>query len=110
MSKLSITSLFLLSFLLGGCGEEEIPPAKMTSGKDLYNYYCKNCHEQRGPGASMEKASDKEPMKPYKIVLMIKYGYEKDKHGMSVFDQLSEKQADAVARYAVELQRAHQAQ
>lgn len=97
------------SLLLTGC-DREIPPERMKSGEDLYNYYCKTCHENRGPGAHMEYLADQEPMKPYKIILMIKYGYNQDKHSMPVFDQLSEEQADAVARHVVMLQMSHQQQ
>ena len=77
----------------------------MTSGEALYNYYCKTCHAENGPGAYMEKQQG-EPTEPYKIVLMIKYGYDKEKHGMFSFSQLSENQADKLARYTFLLQRA----
>lgn len=101
MIKIIIILTSMLGFL-AGCGET--PPEKMTSGKELYNYYCKECHDS-------EKAKFQiynEKLKPYQVVLMIKYGYKKNNHGMMVFSQLSEKQADAVASYFIKLQMASQ--
>lgn len=106
MRTLSALILTLSCLLISGC-EQELTPDRMTSGEDLYNYYCMNCHEQHGPGAHMERYADKEPMKPYKIILMIKFGYNQDKHSMPVFDQLSEEQADAIARHVIYLQTSH---
>ncbi|WP_299180280.1 cytochrome c [uncultured Neptuniibacter sp.] len=98
--------LLFCSLILAGC-DRETPPEKMTAGEDIYGYYCKNCHENKGPGANMERFAGKQPMKPYKIILMIKYGFNQDSHSMPLFDQLSEEQADAVARYVVSLQMEH---
>lgn len=101
---------FLVGLLLVGCNDNDSDPSKMTSGEALYNYYCKSCHaKETGPGASMEKQQGK-ATEPYKIILMIKYGYDKEKHGMFEFNQLSEAQADAVARYTFLLQRAQRSQ
>ncbi|WP_415899262.1 c-type cytochrome [Neptuniibacter sp. QD48_11] len=106
MRSLALSLLCTTALLLSGC-DREIPPERMKSGEDLYGYYCKECHTKHGPGAYMEKFAGKEPMEAYKIILMIKYGYNKEKHSMPVFDQLSEKQADAVAQYVVKLQHSH---
>ncbi|WP_286236774.1 c-type cytochrome [Neptuniibacter halophilus] len=99
-TKLSLT--LLGSLLLTGCFDED--PAQLSSGEDLYAYYCKNCHQQEGAGAYLENLSNQTHMEHYKIILMIKYGYNQDKHPMPVFNQLSEAQADAVARYVVGIQ------
>lgn len=93
----------LLSLMLLGCNDEKTP-AELSSGEELYNYYCKDCHATKGPGPYMENYSRDKAMKPYKVILMIKYGYNQEKHSMPTFDQLSEQQADAIARYVVGLQ------
>lgn len=93
----------LLSLMLLGCNDEKTP-AELSSGEELYNYYCKDCHATKGPGPYMENYSRDKAMKPYKVILMIKYGYNQEKHSMPIFNQLSEQQADAIARYVVGLQ------
>ena len=95
---LSILTLSLSAIFLIGC-DKQTPPEQMKSGEELYGYYCLDCHARKGPGAYMERYADKEPMKAYKIILMIKYGYDQG-HQMPVFEQMSEKQAGAVAQYA----------
>lgn len=53
----------------------------------------------------MEHYADRKPIKPYKIILMIKFGYDQG-HAMPVFEQLSERQAGAVATYVHDLHKA----
>lgn len=101
MRKHILSILALSAIFLVGC-EKQTPPEQMKSGKDLYGYYCADCHTRKGPGANMERLADKDPMKTYKIILMIQYGYDQG-HQMPVFEQLSEKQAGAVAQYTHEL-------
>lgn len=105
MRRLSLALLTISALALTGC-ERELSPQEMTSGEDLYTYYCKDCHAKNGFGAYMENYAGSKPMEAYKIILMIKYGYSKGKHSMPVFSQLSEQQADAVAQYVVKLQHA----
>lgn len=98
-------SLFmvLLAFTLSGCDEEPITAAQMKSPEKLYDYYCKSCHEKQGPGARMEKLAGKTPMKPYKVILLIKYGYEA-RHNMPAFQEFSDEQAATLAQYVVNMQ------
>ena len=104
MRSIALTSvLLLMATLISGCNEE-IPPERMKSGADLYNYYCKNCHMLKGPGAEMEHYSGDQAMKPYKVMLLIKFGSNTTKHSMPQFTQLSDEQAGAVADYTVSLQ------
>lgn len=105
MPYIKASVLLLLSVFLLGC-DREIPPERMTSGEDLYNYYCKDCHMRKGPGAYMEHYSGNTPMKPYKILLLIKYDYHSGQHSMPPFKQISDKQADALAQYTIDLQTA----
>jgi mono/diheme cytochrome c family protein len=109
MRLIKTLSLLTLSLSLYGCFDEKAPE-QLTSGQELYDYYCKNCHATKGPGANMEYYSREKAMKPYKVILMIKYGYNQEKHSMPTFNQLSEKQADAIARHVVDLQIAAQLQ
>ncbi len=44
----SILPLLLFMLFLTAC-DADIPPAKMTSGEQLYGYYCRECHTYRGP-------------------------------------------------------------
>lgn len=106
MRYIKVSALFLFSVLLLGC-DKEIPPERMKSGEDLYNYYCKDCHMRKGPGAYMEHYAGSKPMKPYKILLLIKYDFKKSQHSMPTFKQLSDKQADALTDYIIELQTAN---
>lgn len=99
-------SLFILSLsILTGCQEEAITPDKMKSGQELYVYYCKGCHEKKGLGPFMEHRTGK-PMKPYKVILMVKYGYSSS-HQMPIFKQFNDKQTAMVAQYVVNLQQMH---
>ncbi len=91
-----------LAFILNGCGADD--PARMKKGDELYSYYCKDCHLKSGLGAFYENLpKERTKMQDYEIVLMIKHGYSSG-HQMPVFTQLSDEQADALARYVVEIQ------
>lgn len=94
--------------LLTGCTdkEEEITPNKMKTGKELYIYYCRDCHAKKGPGAYMESFSNRKPMRSYKVILMVKYGYSST-HQMPIFSQFNDKQTAMVAQYVVNLQKMH---
>lgn len=89
--------------MLTGCEEEAITPKSMKSGDQLYGYYCMDCHEKKGPGARMERIAGKEPMKPYKVILLIKYGYNA-RHNMPAFHDFSDEQAAMLAQYVVNMQ------
>eukprot|EP00764_Aduncisulcus_paluster_P000343 gnl/Carplike_NY0171/1047_a1433_621.p4 GENE.gnl/Carplike_NY0171/1047_a1433_621~~gnl/Carplike_NY0171/1047_a1433_621.p4 ORF type:complete len:110 (+),score=5.83 gnl/Carplike_NY0171/1047_a1433_621:40-369(+) len=95
------SALLLSALLLSGC--EETPPERMKTGEEIYNYYCKSCHEQKGPGAEMERYSGTTAPKPYKVMLMIKFDKSTSKHHTTTFNQLSDEQAEAVSEYTVSL-------
>lgn len=98
----SFTAVALV-FLLLGCEEEAITPDKMKTGAELYDYYCKACHEKKGPGAYMERYASKEPMTAHKVILLVKYGYNA-RHSMPAFQEFSDEQANMLAEYVVNLQ------
>lgn len=100
------STLILTTILLSGC-DGETTPENMQSGEELYNYYCKNCHELKGPGANMERYTGEKNLKPYKVMLMIKFNKASPKHGMTTFTQLSDNQAEAVSEYMVNLIERH---
>lgn len=97
-----LTAVVLLTALTG-CEDEAITPDKMKTGAELYEYYCKACHEKQGPGAMMERYASKEPMTVHKVILLIKYGYNA-RHNMPAFKEFSDEQADMLATYVVGLQ------
>lgn len=92
-----------LSVLLTGCEEEAITSKSMKTGEQLYLYYCQDCHERKGPGARMERLAGKEPMKPYKVILLIKYGYNA-RHDMPAFREFTDEQAALLAQHVVNMQ------
>ncbi|MGH1461639.1 MAG: c-type cytochrome [Neptuniibacter sp.] len=99
-----ITLITVLSIaLLTGCEEEAITPDRMKSGAELYGYYCESCHAKQGPGARMEKIAGKDPMPAYKIILLIKYGYNA-RHNMPAFHDFSDEKAALLAQYVVQMQ------
>lgn len=96
-----LLALCLISTFLIGCGEKD--PSRLKTGEELYSYYCMDCHKKENLGGYFENYPKKaRPLKDYEIVLIIKYGYSNG-HSMPVFSQLSDAQADTVARYAVSL-------
>lgn len=87
-----------LLLMLTGCGDT--PPERMKAGDELYNYYCRHCHEKQGLGPYLEQfPAGPDAPKAYEIVLMIKHGYDLGHKGMPSFPQLSDQQADAVATF-----------
>lgn len=98
-----VYSLLLSSLILSGCAEEN--PLQLKQGDQLYSYYCMQCHIKNGVGAMYEYLPEnRKKMTSYEIVLMIKHGYSMG-HQMPVFTQLSDKQADAIAKYVVKIQK-----
>ncbi|MBV1788772.1 cytochrome c [Marinobacterium sp. D7] len=89
--------------LLAACGPKD--PARMKSGEELYDYYCRSCHVERNLGARLERLpSDRAQLKPHELVLMIRHDYtQPSRHPDIRLPQLSPEQADAVAQYAYKL-------
>ncbi len=84
--------------LLSGCGDT--PPERMKAGDELYEYYCRSCHENKGLGPYLEQfPAGPDAPAIYEIVLMIKHGYDLGHKGMPSFPQLSDEQADAVSDF-----------
>lgn len=97
--------LFLLSLLFLTACEREVPPSKMTSGDQLYAYYCQECHTYRGLGAELQNLpAGVSQLQVHDVVLIIKHGYQFG-HPMGHFPDLSNEQANTVATYAVDLRR-----
>lgn len=103
MNLLKFSSAAILVSILAGCGADD--PVRMKKGDELYSYYCKDCHLKSGIGAFYENLpKERKKMQDYEIILMIKHGYSPG-HQMPIFTQLSDEQADALARYVVEIQK-----
>ncbi|GAA0695973.1 hypothetical protein GCM10009104_24840 [Marinobacterium maritimum] len=93
--------LTLTGLGLSGCGET--PPERLKEGDELYAYYCRNCHEQKGMGPYLEQLPlTATSLKQHEVVLMIKHGYPQGHRSMPVFPQLSHEQADALALYILQ--------
>lgn len=103
MSKFYLSLLFCLAFWMTGCSNDD--PRRMTSGEDLYNYYCQSCHEKRGPGAHFERHHTQPPLEAHQVLLLFRYGYRSgdEAHQMPQFDMLSEKQTTALTEHVVAL-------
>ncbi|WP_417583482.1 c-type cytochrome [Nitrincola sp.] len=100
----SALALLLGMLFLTAC-DAEVPPAKMTSGDQLYAYYCKECHTYQGLGAELQNLpAGVSQLQVHDVVLIIKHGYQFG-HPMGHFPDLSNEQANTVARYAVDLRR-----
>ncbi|QEW05436.1 c-type cytochrome [Nitrincola iocasae] len=100
----SILPLLLFMLFLTAC-DADIPPAKMTSGEQLYGYYCRECHTYRGLGDELQNLPvGISQLQVHDVVLIIKHGYQFG-HPMGHFPDLSDEQANTVARYAVDLRR-----
>lgn len=102
----SVTALLLLS----GCDQTPDPKSltrSLKTGNDLYAYYCKDCHRNRGLGPHLENLPVTErSLKDYEIMLIIKFGYS-DRHSMPSFD-LSDENAEAIAEYLVQVRSSQQ--
>lgn len=98
---LLLLSLFIL---LAGC-KQSPDPSRMTRGDQLYDYYCRECHTYRGLGDELQNLPvGVSQLEVNDLILMIKHGY-RFGHPMGHFPQMSDQQAETVARYAVELRR-----
>ncbi|MBV0932455.1 c-type cytochrome [Marinobacterium weihaiense] len=99
--KLLLTAMVAL---LGGCGEPA--PESLTRGDELYDYYCRNCHQQKGLGPFLEQLPlTSTSLKRHEISLLITRGYPRRHHDMPVFSQLSLEQADALAHFILQQRR-----
>lgn len=89
--------------LLAACGPRD--PARMKSGEELYDYYCRSCHAEHNLGPQLELLpSDRAQLKPHELVLMMLHDYTRpSQHPDIRLPQLSPEQADAVAQYAYSL-------
>ena len=97
---MKVLTLVLISLLLTAC-EGETPASKMTSGDQLYAYYCKECHTYRGLGDQLQNLpAGVSQLQVHDVVLIIKHGYQFG-HPMGHFPDLTNEQANTVARYAV---------
>jgi len=85
-----------------GC-QDKLQPLKTAD--QLYDYYCKQCHQQKGAGAYLENLSaEQRTMQTYQVILMIRYN-EPGSHPMASFDQINDEQANLLAEYVVKLNR-----
>lgn len=94
-----LTALIACLFLTA-CGPKD--PTKMKTGKELYDYYCRSCHEEKQLGGYLEKLpAAHKTLKPYELVLMMRHNYENpSKHPSIRLPQLTPEQADVLAQYA----------
>ncbi|MBT3144707.1 c-type cytochrome [Neptunomonas phycophila] len=94
--------LLLTIICLTGCQEKQVP---LKTAEQLYDYYCKQCHQQKGAGAYLENIPPQQrTMQSYQVILMIRY-HEPGSHPMASFTQLDDQQADLLAEYVVKLGR-----
>ena len=77
--------------VLSGCEKEEITPNKLKTGEALYEYYCKACHEKRGPGAYFERRASRQPLAIHKAMVTIQFGRDTF-HDQPIFKKFTEKQ------------------
>lgn len=99
--RLTLLLATLTTLLLAGCSQPT--PDRLKRGDELYAYYCRSCHEQQGMGAYLEKLPlTPASLKLHEVVLMIKHGYPQGHRRMPVFPQLSDTQAEAVARFILQ--------
>lgn len=89
---------------LAACSPQD--PTRLKGGDELYDYYCRSCHQDTAVGAYLEQAvRAPEGLRPHEIVLMIRHGYRFD-HPPVHLPQLTPEQADAIARYVQTLKQA----
>ncbi|GGC08448.1 hypothetical protein GCM10011352_38460 [Marinobacterium zhoushanense] len=86
--------------LLVACGPKD--PARMKTGEELYDYYCRSCHSESNLGPRLERVpAGSKQLKPHELVLMMRHDYTRpSQHPDIRLPQLSPEQADAVAQYA----------
>lgn len=100
-NPLHLCPMILASIVLSGCGEPS--PQSLKHGDELYAYYCKSCHAQKGMGPFLERLPlTSASLKRHEVVLMIKHGYPQGHSDMPVFSQLSLEQADAIAEFILQ--------
>ncbi len=107
--KLSVLSTALMALLLTGCGEDEpagvLTPERMTKGSDLYNYYCRNCHKIRGPGAMLENRDPNRPaLKNHELMMLMQFGSQERHLNMPTFMDTNPDKLQLISNYVVKLQ------
>ncbi|MFW1676621.1 c-type cytochrome [Pontibacter sp. JAM-7] len=103
MLRINLGLLCGTLLFLGGCGTDD--PRKMTSGEELYQYYCQSCHAKGNPGAHFELSRTHPPLQSHQVLLLFRYGYRAgdEVHQMPQFDLLNDQQSNALTEYVVKL-------
>lgn len=102
--KLTTLAALLTTLLLSGCGEEEQvssnTPERMTSGKDLYSYYCSHCHKTKGPGELLEhRDSNRRPLKNHELMMLMQFGDNERHRNMPTFMDVNPEKLQLIANY-----------
>ncbi|MBS98169.1 MAG: hypothetical protein CMI01_05780 [Oceanospirillaceae bacterium] len=91
-----------LAALTAACSQPD--PARLKTGDELYDYYCRSCHQENGLGEYLENLTHPVQVQHHELVLIIRSGY-RFEHPPLHLPQLSPEQADAVVKYAMALRR-----
>lgn len=96
------TMIIVLCFSVAGCFESE-PDSNNINGKDLYSYYCSECHKDNGAGAFLAgiPANKTTALSKGEISRMIRIGHS-EFSSMPHFEKLTKEQADSIATYLLE--------
>jgi len=97
-----IAVIFSLT-MVTGCGERS--PKHLLAGDKLYDFYCQECHQSRGPGSHLEKRDQsKPPLEAHELFVLVRYGYHLRHKNLPSFPELTPIQTDRLVSYVVELQ------
>jgi len=101
--RFTLTAITLSLALLAGCGERA--PKHLLAGDRLYDFYCQECHQNRGPGAHLEKRDQSKPaLEAHELFVLIRYGYHLRHKNLPSFPELTPIQTDRLVSYVIELQ------
>ena len=103
--------LFALSLLtvLSACNRDPHDHPELTSGKQLFQHHCANCHGEAGMGTFLKgvPATIATRKTQTEIVLYLQQGPHTFNRKMPIFTNMPDKEAFKIARHLLELRRSY---
>lgn len=99
-----LSMAFLLILSLSGCDNNKVPDDS-SSGRELYSYYCLDCHDQKHPKSFARYLAQRPDLIPYQLFLLVRYGESRHPE-MPVFPDISDHQLTELSKFVIYMQQA----